>query len=256
VKRLLVIVLAALVFPAAAGAKEFRSVTLCGASGCATDSSPSDVGPLGVAFMDNLMPTTSAPRPQAYYRVEIDVAGSGSWTQWYVPGVQILSNRDENAVPVWWDVRFERGDVLRKLALQVKPFPAPTIAKVVVAGRRAARPNAYVPLLGGLRVVSGPSGNGGWIELFVTPSGRSPWLESTTSVRFRSASSVAILYDAVRVPKDLANRIRADAGLPTVRSSAGIGPVKWGALLLPIPILLALGLLWARRRGRPSAAPA
>ena len=136
-KRLLVIVLAVLVFPAAAGAKEFRSVTLCGASGCATDSSPPDVGPLGVAFMDNLLRKTSTPRPQAYYRVQIDVGGHGSWTQWYVLGVQVLADRDENGVPVWWDVRFQRGDILRKLALQVKPFPAPTT--VEGARRRQAR---------------------------------------------------------------------------------------------------------------------
>src|SRR5207247_226779 len=139
---------------------------------------------------------------------------------------------------------------------QVKPFPAPTLSKVIVAGNRAPRPNAYVQLLGGLPVIAEPSGNGGWIELFVTPSGRSPWLENTTSVQFRSASSVAVLYEAVRVPNGLANRIRSDAGLPTVHSSGGIGTVKWGVFIGWIPIVIALGLFWTRRRGRPSAAPA
>jgi len=255
-KRLLFIVLAALVFPAAAGAKEFRSITLCGASGCATDSSPPDVAPLGVAFMDNLMRTTSTPRPQPYYRAQIDVGGHDLWTQWYVPGGQILSNRDEGGAPVWWDVRFQRGDVLRKLALQVKPFPAPRLSKVIVAGRRSQHPNANLPLLGGLPVTTAPSSNRGWIELFVTPAGRSPWLEDTTSVQFRSASSVAFLYENMRVPKGLANTIRADAGLPTVRSSGGIGSVKWGVLGGLIAIVMALGFLWTRRRGQPSAAPA
>jgi hypothetical protein len=136
----------------------------------------------------------------------------------------------------------------------VKPLPAPTLSRVIVAGRRAPHPNAYLPLLGGLPVTTAPSGNGGWIELFVTPTGRSPWLEDTTSVQFRSASSVAFLYDTVGVPKGLANTIRADAGLPV--RSGGIGTLKWGVLVGWIPIVIALGFLWTRRRGQPSAAPA
>jgi hypothetical protein len=205
--------------------------------------------------MDNLMRTTPTPRPQAYYRVEIDVGGHDTWTQWYVPGVQMLSDRDENALPAWWDVSFPRGDVLRKLALQVKPFPTPTLSKVIVARNRAAHPNAYLPLLGGLPVTSEPRGKQGSTLLLLTPSTRSPWLDRTTPVWFRSASSVAFInYETVRVPKSLANKIRSDAGLPTVRS--GIGVATWGALVGWIPIVLAVGLVWTRRRGRPSAAPA
>jgi hypothetical protein len=74
---------------------------------------------------------------------------------------------------------------------------------------------------------------------------------------FRPGSSTVYAYEPVLVPLDLANVIRADAGLPTVHSGGdGIGPLKWGVFVGWIPIVIALGLFWARRRGRPSAAPA
>ena len=101
-----------------------------------------------------------------------------------------------------------------------------------------------------------PRDNGGWIQLALTPSRPSPWLQDTTSVLFRPGSSTVFLYEASRVPEGLANTIRSDAGLPTVHSSGGIGALKWGVLVGWIPIVIALGLVWTRRRGRPTAAPA
>jgi hypothetical protein len=255
VNRLLVIVLAALVFPAAANAKEFKAVTLCGASGCATSSAPEDVGPLGVAFEDNQLREVAAPAVQAYYRVEISVGGTDSWTQWYVPGAHVFSTFDENVVPVWWDSR--ALSVFRKLALRVKPFASPTLSKVIVDGRRVADPNAYLPLIGGLAGTTQASANGKWIQLVLTPSRPSPWLQDATPIMFAPDASVIELYQPLSVPPPLANVIRADAGLPTLSNGdGGLGPVRWGFLVGWIPIVIAIGLFWTRRRGRPTAAPA
>jgi hypothetical protein len=255
VKRLLVIVVAALVFPGAAAAKEFKAVTLCGASGCATSSAPEDVGPLGVAFEDNRLLEVAPPAVQAYYRVEINVGGTDSWTQWYVPGAHVFSTFDENALPVWWDS--QALAVFRKLALRVKPFSAPTLSKAVVDGKRVSDPNAYLPLIGGLPGTMQASANGKWIQLVLTPSRPSPWLQDTTPIMFSPDASVLELYQPRRVPLALANVIRADAGLPTLSTGdGGLGPIEWGVLVGWIPIVIALGLFWTRRRGRPSAAPA
>jgi hypothetical protein len=255
VKRLLVIVVAALLFPAAAAAKEFKAVTLCGASSCATSSAPEEVGPLGVAFEDNRLREVSAPAVQPYYRVEIDVGGTDSWTQWYVPGAQVFSTFDENALPVWWDA--QALAVFRKLAPRVKPFASPTLSKVVVDGKRVSDPNPYLALIGGLPGTMQASAKGKWIQLVLTPSRPSPWLQDTTPVMFSADASVLDLYQPLRVPPALANVIRADAGLPTLSTGdEGLGPIEWGFLVGWIPIVIALGLLWTRRRGRPSAAPA
>jgi hypothetical protein len=255
VNRLLVIVLAALAFPAAATAKELKAVTLCGATGCATSSAPDDVGPLEVAFADNKLREVASPPPQAYYRVELDVGGDGSWTQWYVPGAKILANRSETGAPVWWDA--QRFAVFRKLALRIKPFTAPTLSVVTVDGKRAADPNAYLALLGGLEPTMQPSADGTWVELSLTPSRPSPWLQDTTPLLFQPDASTLDFYVPARVPEPLANVIRSDAGLPVVHSSGGgFGPLKWGVLVGWIPIVVALGLFWTRRRGRPRAAPA
>jgi hypothetical protein len=255
VKRLLVIVVAALVFPAAAAAKEFKAVTLCGPSGCATSSAPEDVGPLGVAFEDNRLREVSPPAVQPYYRVEIDVGGSDSWTQWYVPGAQVFSTFDENALPVWWDS--QALAVFRKLARRVKPFTTPILSKVVVDGKRVSDPKPYLALIGGLPGTMQASASGKWIQLVLTPSRPSPWLQDTTPVMFSADASVVELYQPRQVPAALANVIREDAGLPAVSTGGdGIGPIEWGVLVGWIPIVIALGLLWTRRRGRPSTAPA
>jgi hypothetical protein len=256
VKGLLAVICVALAFPAAAGAKEFRSLTLCGASGCATDSSPEDVGPLGVAFMDNLLSNRPTPSPQPYYRVVIDVGGSGTWTQWYLPGVHMLADRDESGTPVWWNA--QRFTIFGKLARQVKPFATPTLAKVLVDGKPVADTSAYLALLGGLPVTMNPKDDGKWVQLSLTPSRPSPWLLETTGMLFRPDSSTVYVYEPVAVPGPLANLIRADAGLPILDIPGGnrTGPVAWGLLVGWIPIVIALGLFWTRRRARPDAAPA
>ena len=254
-KRVLVIVLAVLVFPAAAAAKEFKAVTLCGPSGCATSASPDDVGPVGVAFEDNQLREVAAPTVQPYYRVEIDVGGAVPWTQWYVPGAHVFVGRNEVGAPAWFDSK--PFAVFRKLALRVKPFAAPTLSQVLVDDKRVADPNAYLALLGGLAATTQPSDDGKWIQIALTPSRPSPWLEDTTPVLFRPDASTLELYVPLRVPVPLANVIRADAGLPLLSTGGdGWSPARWGVLVGWIPIAIALGLFWTRRRGRPSAAPA
>jgi hypothetical protein len=255
VNRLIAIALAALAFPAGAAAKEFKAVTLCGPSGCATSAAPEDVGPLGVAFEGNQLREVAAPPTQAYYRVEIDVGGTTPWMQWYVPGAHIFSDRNEVGAPVWWDAR--QLAVFGKLAQRVKPFAAPMLSKVVVDGKRVPNPNAYLALLGGLAATMQPNGEGKWIQIVLTPSRPSPWLQDATPVMFRPDASILELYVPLQVPLPLANVIRADAGLPALSTGGGgFGTIKWGVLVGWIPIVIALGLFWTRRRGRPSAAPA
>jgi hypothetical protein len=167
----------------------------------------------------------------------------------------VLSTFDENVQPVWWDSG--ALPVFRKLARRVKPFAAPALTKVIADGKPVSDPNAYLPLIGGLAETTQASANGTWIQLVLTPSRPSPGLQDTTPVMFSPDARVVDLYKPFSVPTPLANVIRADVGLPVPSAGGGgLGPITWGFLVGWIPIVVALGLFWTRRRGRPSAAPA
>src|SRR5918912_4605244 len=132
-KTLLVAVLVALVAPVAAQAKELTAVTLCGASGCATNDN------LGLSHVapfteESLLPASPGP----YYRIELTVDGhpNAFGNAYYVPSAGRVAFANEEAWTQWARPVPELEPLLRDLAGKVEPLTVPTVTGAFVGTRR------------------------------------------------------------------------------------------------------------------------
>ena len=115
--------LAALALPAAASAKEVRSATVCGASGCNTVA-----GPDAQALVEGGAPTGPPPAAPFYnVRVKIDAGGGHvvSFRTAWVPSRARVRGLDEvNGRYAWMTASAEQADALNAAARGLEPFPS------------------------------------------------------------------------------------------------------------------------------------
>jgi hypothetical protein len=234
-RRLLLVVLAALLLPAAAHAKGITGFALCGPSEC----EDGDVSRLGhqAPFYDE----TNGPPPGRYYRVDLRVDGQSSgWTLFYEPVTGLVAREARPGTWLWSRLAPQLATFAKDAARRIEAFPRPRVTGARVGSKHIAGPS-YAALLrvAGPPVV--PTTSARAVTMALLANRPNPWTQASLlwypedKVLFRSPGTY------VRVPDGIAADI--DAARPL---GAGDGPiVPWipiavlcaGALILLVPAL-------------------
>jgi hypothetical protein len=176
-RRLICLLVVALVLPAAASAKEFTSLRLCGTNGCHTTR---DKAQLGDAMA--VEPQAAPDRGAAFYRVRITIGepglhGEGAIHSQWIPSLHLLRNDDgplvEFSLP---HPPTER--MLRRLGSGLRPFAAAKLGRIGGAARTArVDETVAAPSSGGGGGHDGGGGSGwAWSLLAIVPAGMAFWL--------------------------------------------------------------------------------
>jgi hypothetical protein len=261
-KRLLLVLAAALAVPSTAAAKEVQSVSVCGADGCKAVAGA--VAPFRDMFEGQ--GTANEPRtildavPVApFYKIGIKIRGDETHTfsvvMWYVrPNMIRFAGglRDTLSEP-WKQVPSSFAAQLEAAAEPLEPFPAPRVMKAIVNDRVVANPRQYIGLFTNLPSVDATTDSGkGFVNIALTPDRQNPWFASGVSLLYLNSAQALFLAKPLKVDDKLAQRIAQDARMPNPVRSSGWHPVKLGILIGWIPIAVAVGVAYVRRRHRPS----
>ena len=261
-KRLLLVLAAALAVPSTAAAKEVQSVSVCGANGCKT------VAGAVAPFRDTFEGQGTANEPRTilgavpvsqFYKVGIRIRGDATHTfsivMWYVRPDLIRFGgglRDTLSEP-WKQVPASLAAQLESAAVSLEPYPAPRVMKAYVNDRQVANPRTYIGLFSNLSSTDATTDSGkGFVNIALTPDRQNPWFASGVSLLYLNSAQALFLAKPLKVDDKLAQRIAQDARMPNPVRSSGWHPVKLGILIGWIPIAVAVGLAYVRRRDRPS----
>jgi hypothetical protein len=249
--------LVALALPATSAAKEIASVTVCGASGCRTTHNP----PQQIASGADGVPDP-APAPAPYYTVTLTAGEPGameSWQIFYVPEPAFLGLRGEAGRAVF--ERLEEGalPLLQAAARGVEPFPAPTITRVTVGGKRVADPASYTRLLTIEGEESSIAAPADFVPIVFHATRPSPWTELRYLMFSPSSGTLERSISLVELPDRLAAAVAGGASLDGSDGTSG-GSV-WddrpvvAAVLVAALVLLGVAWLAARRPRSAHALP-
>ena len=247
-RRVLVVLVAALVVPAAAQAKEITSLAVCGPATC-EDADVAGFGhdaPFGGA--------NKGPPPGRFYVLEFVADGQrAGWPIYYEPTSGLAAIEEGAGTFVWRPLAPKLATVVRETARRVDAFPVPRVTGARVGGTTVAGDAAsYSSLLrvGGQPVV--PKTSAGALTIALQSPHPNPWTEvkllwyAEDKVLFRSPGTY------VRLPDGIADDV--DAARPV--GGGGRTTVPW----LPIAVALAGALLLLalalRRTVRPAPKPA
>jgi hypothetical protein len=124
--RTSVVVLAVLVLPAAAGAKEITGATVCGPDGCTrlTDHAALHAFMMDVGQMAEAAPTTAQRSYLLRTRIGEPGGHSEGWTTRWLPDAGLIASRDENGGQLFTDVGPQLERVLRRAAQRHVAYPA------------------------------------------------------------------------------------------------------------------------------------
>lgn len=246
-RKALSLTLAALAVLVAAGtaqAKELSAFRACGAAGCRETRDPALLRRLIRAVELQGDPvSTRTPAPTSFLRLEFiarsDDGTRAAWSQYYVPSVGRLAIETD---PGRWS--WVRAGALRPLLNRVsagaKPFPAPRIARVEIAGRAARDPGSYGRLFRLRTPTHDYPQNPDWKPIRLVTAHPSPW--STHAATLEYSPSTNVLWrgsEFLAVPPAVASRLKARkslAGATTASSfpwAAFLGGIGAAAVVVP-----------------------
>src|SRR5215218_5612275 len=148
----LAVIAVAAAVPASAAAKEIVGLTVCGATGCATERGGSISGSLHEGPSGPLGGTGAAvapAKPGPWYRGSV-LAGEGGKVYgripfYYVPDAKLIVLPGAGAqTTTWQHASGAWREAIERVADGMKPFPAPTISRVSVDGTNPADPQSYL----------------------------------------------------------------------------------------------------------------
>jgi hypothetical protein len=220
-KPVVLLAVLALAAPSTAAAKEPITISVCGATSCAS------LGTIeGNPFSDGRTEPARPAAPGPYYRIRLASEGE-RWTIFYVPQGDLL------ALPYrewmnWEPLEGPVAPALRKVVRRLEPLPAPTVTQARANGRvLPGDPNAY------LRVLEGPSRSG------------LPGHPQPIRIRLSGPPSPWTNVDLLEEP---------DAQPRLAGRNALIGAALLAALLLPLFALTLFGRV--KRRAAGATVPA
>src|SRR5215211_4755692 len=170
-RRLLLVVLAALVLPAAAQAKEITGFAVCGPSEC----EDADVSGFGHAapFWDE----TNGPRPGRYYRLDLEVDGQSSgWPLFYEPVSGLVAREDRPGTWIWSRLAPPLAMAAKDAAKRVKAFPAPRVTGARVGSKRVSG-STYAALLRADGPLVIPKTSEDAVTIALVASAPNPWTQ-------------------------------------------------------------------------------
>ena len=249
-RRVLLVLVAALALPAAAQAKEITSLALCGPDEC------SDVDATGYGHSGPFGGQSGGPPPPPgrFYRLDIGVDhGRGAFSVYYEPGSGLLASEDRPGTFMWLRPVPKLASELKETAKRLEPFAAPRITGAEVGSKSVTGDaSTYAALLrvSGPPVV--PKTSGDAVGITLTASAPNPWTQVALlwypqdRVLFRSPGTY------VRLDEGMAADVQAARGL----GDGGGAAVPWIAIAVALAGALALLLLALRRTLRPAPRPA
>jgi hypothetical protein len=159
--------LLAVILPASAGAKEIRSATICGTSGCRHATARELTPGLAEGSVEVAPPSRAAP----WYRLHAVVAGDGGHGRLamaVVPKLGLIRGCcGMSGEYNWIRLTADGKRAYARLTRDLDPFPAGTLRLLTRAGARAAHPSPSQPD----PPPAAPSGSGagfpgwGWIAI-------------------------------------------------------------------------------------------
>lgn len=248
---LLTALLAALVAVAPAQGKELLGAQLCGADGCATNRDGTlREGPGGPFQGAGEVVAPSAPAGWLHGSLLMGDGGRvfGRLSFFYVPSDDmVLQPGDGAQAPAWWHPQGRFGEILRSLAKDVKPLPAPKLTKVMVNGLPVQDPTSYLRLYSiGEQATTYPR-EAASVQVVYESATQSPWSAGNYMVVYPKSHLLVRDGQIVSIPRDVAERVAAR------ESIAPRGAFPWLTLFAALLATALLGAaLW---RFRPRAAP-
>src|SRR3954469_18654562 len=141
-RRLLLVVLAALVLPAAAQAKEITGLAVCGPSEC-EDADISGFGHAAPFGGD-----ANGPSPGRFYRLDLSVDGESAGPLFYEPVTGLAAREDRPGIWVWSRLAPPLATATKEAAKRVEAFPPPRVTGARVGSKRVPDDSStYVALL-------------------------------------------------------------------------------------------------------------
>jgi hypothetical protein len=246
-RRILLVLAAALLLPATANAKEIEKAVVCGAEGCKT------VGHPGHEIANGGSGAGRIPPPGPYYSVELfvgdDGGAHGSWTVYYAPEPGAISYAGEGGDFVWSQLPAEAAALYRQASAALEPFPSPRFHTVLIDGRAVADPQSYLRLLTVPSAGSAYPDEPDWQRVELRADRENPW--SLSKLEYSPATDVLVRgSEFVLLKPALAERVEARGSLGSGPGSAFDWPLVSGSVLVAAAAGLA-GLLLARRGRAP-----
>ena len=257
-KKLTLLALAATAVLAVAGtaqAKEIASLKVCGASGCNTVTDRDQLKGWegdGSAYPESV----TAPGAQRFYTLELgfgEPGGNGNIIHteraFWLPDGNLFRFKSTTD-PSWWTTSARQTSMYQGAAAGLEAY-TPKIAKVTVAGKRAADPNSYMRLFDKFPYVSLPKGKLHLISIVLTPDGVNPFMpyNGKTTLRYDAKRHLLVRADGYfRISPTLGKLVMSRSSLKAKASTSGSG--DGGTALyagLGVGVLAALAVLVVAR---------
>jgi hypothetical protein len=248
-KRLVLLVIAAaLVVPASAGAKGLVGVEACGTNGCVKQrlATPQDDGRLFSGLGGVVQPAAPGPWLRVFLLIgEPNGVARKGIPFFYVPGAGLLVQPGNGSdQPAWWRPSGRLRTIVRALAERVRPFAMPRVS-VTVDDRRVADPQSYLRLYTiGTKTTAYPTEDASVI-LDYQSNPVTPWTTGNYMVVYPKSHLLVRDGQIVAIDDAVTKRIVRGASLASEPSSFPWLPV--GAAVL-FPAFGAAALLRFRRR--------
>lgn len=204
---LLGIVLAAVLAAGASGKAPPTGIEICGDGGCNTIAAErAELVVIRALYGSGSEPAAPAP----FFLVRWQWPNAPEQRAWWVPEGGLVRGVNGR----WVSQSVSSEALLREAATGLRPFPAPTLTRVVVGGRLAENPQSYLRLLRGGKLASSFDGARGWIDVRLASLDPSPWTNGASWVRV-SRRGGWVWRDVLiyRVPPALAERARRGLSL-------------------------------------------
>ena len=241
-----------LALPAAGGAKELTSATVCGASGCRTVAKPpSALGSGGDGAQDAI------PVPGRYLIIDLAVDAEGAsspWRVFWIPGADTVAFHDEGRKMTFEHLQGAALAAFRSVTAGVKPYGGPEITSGTVAGEKIDDPSSYLRLLGRPDSNAVPA-TADWRSVELHGVRPSPWTDAILLVVSPSAAVAQVggrLVDLTRAEASAAARGESLGAPAGTGGTTRVWQVAAAAAGLCLALLLGIVLL--RRRPPRSTA--
>jgi hypothetical protein len=251
---LLTALLAALVAASPAQGKELLGAQLCGADGCATNRDGTlREGPGGPFQGAGEVVAPSAPAGWLRGSLLMGDGGKvyGRLSFFYIPSDDmVLQPGDGAQAPAWWHPQGRFGEILRSLAKDVKPLPAPKLTKVTVNGVPVQDPTSYLRLYSiGAKATTYPRDPAS-VQVVFESARQSPWSAGNYLVVYPKSNLLIRDGQIVSIPRSVAEQVAAREGI----TLPGEG-FPWLPLLAALLATVLLAATVSRFRPRPRPQP-
>ncbi len=191
---LIALALAALIWTGTGQAKELSSFKVCGASACKAVSDPALLRSLIRSVENQGEPvSTRTPRPAPFYRLEFyvkgDESGGPSLVQYYAPSAGRIAIETNPDAWTWVQANSLRT-LFGRVTTDVRPFPAPRIARVLVGAKPVHDPTSYARLFGLRTPTDEYPDDGNWVTISIETAKPTPWSTGAATLEYSLSKNV------------------------------------------------------------------